>query len=68
MVKCPYCGSDGGVYTTFTGKQYYYWDGELAGYDTDVPENQSAFARCVKCGRKISMRKILNSRGADNGE
>lgn len=22
MDKCPYCGSDGGVYTTYTGKQF----------------------------------------------
>lgn len=58
MDKCPYCGSNSGVYTTYTGRQFYYWDGEPCGYDSDVPENQNKFARCVNCNRKISIRKL----------
>lgn len=59
MVKCPYCGSDKGVLTTFTGIQYYTWSGESQGYCNDVAENESKFAKCIKCGRKISMNRIL---------
>ena len=33
MDKCPYCNSNSGVYTTYTGRQFYYWDGEPCGYD-----------------------------------
>jgi hypothetical protein len=29
MEKCPYCDSNSGVYTTFTGKQYYDWNGTI---------------------------------------
>lgn len=61
MDKCPYCGSDNGVYTTYTGRQFYYWDGEPCGYDSDVLENQIKFARCVKCNRKISLKRLKNN-------
>lgn len=59
MERCPYCGSEDGVYTTYTGRQYYFWDGEPSGFNADVPDNQTTFARCVKCQRRISMRRIL---------
>lgn len=58
MVKCPYCGSTDGVYTTYTGRQFYTWDGEPLGYDSDVYENQRKFARCVKCDRKIGIKRL----------
>ena len=58
MEKCPYCGSDGGVYATYTGTQYYDWDGEPCGFNADVPDNQRKFVRCVKCKRKISMKRL----------
>lgn len=61
MERCPYCGSENGVYKTYTGTQYYYWDGEPAGFSDDVPERQTTFARCVKCKKRISMKRILES-------
>lgn len=61
MDKCPYCGFDGGVYTTYTGKQYYDWDGEPCGYNSDVSENQRKFARCVKCNKKIAIKRLKSS-------
>ena len=57
MNKCPYCGSDSGVFTTFTGTQYYTWNGESNGY-SDFTEKESKFARCISCNRKISMKRI----------
>lgn len=59
MDKCPYCGSENGVYRTYTGTQFYYWDGEPAGYNADVPENQNKFVRCMDCKRKIMMKRLL---------
>lgn len=58
MDKCPHCGSDHGVYKTYTGKQYYDFDGEPAGFYADVPDNQRTFARCINCGKKISLDRI----------
>lgn len=58
MEKCPYCGSEDGVFTTYTGKQYYYWNGEPCGYNADVPDNQRKFVRCINCKRKISMKRL----------
>lgn len=58
MDRCPYCGSEDGVYTTYTGRQYYWWDGEPSGFNADVSDNQRTFARCVKCQKKISMARI----------
>lgn len=57
MDKCPYCGSDKGVFTTFMGTQYYTWNGEPNGYSDNV-EYESSFAKCVSCGRKVSMNRI----------
>lgn len=59
MDKCPSCGSKAGVYKTFTGTQYYRWDGEPDGFTTDDPENQTNFVRCLSCNRRISMKRIL---------
>ena len=59
MDKCPYCGCEDGVYTTYTGKQYYYFDGDPSGFNADVSDNQRVFARCIHCNRKISMKRIL---------
>lgn len=59
MDKCPYCGNDGGVYRTYTGVQYYYWDGEPCGFNADVSDNQRVYCRCVRCNRKISMKRLL---------
>lgn len=58
MDRCPHCGSDLGVYKTYTGKQYYGFDGEDAGFYADVPENQKVFARCIHCDKKISLVRI----------
>lgn len=57
MDKCPYCGSDKGVSTVFTAFQYYSWNGESQGY-SDL-ENESSFAKCLSCNRRISMKRIL---------
>lgn len=58
MDKCPHCGSRHGVYTTFTGMQFYDFNGEPDGYDHETPENQKKFARCRHCDRKISLNRI----------
>ena len=57
MDRCPYCGSTRGVFTTFIGMQYYSWNGEEDGYSTDE-SNESSFAKCVSCGRRVSMKRI----------
>lgn len=59
MDRCPHCGSEDGVYTTYTGIQQYSWKGEPNGYFQDVAENETKFAKCVHCGRKVSMNRIL---------
>ena len=61
MVKCPYCGSVDGVYTIYTGRQFYTWDGEPHGYYANVSENQRKFARCVKCDRKIAINRLKSN-------
>lgn len=58
MDKCPYCGSDRGLFRTYTGTQYYGWDGEPAGYDDQVFDNQRVYARCVRCERRISLERV----------
>lgn len=58
MERCPHCGSEDGVFTTYTGTQFYYWDGEPAGYNADVPENQRKFAKCIACKRKIMLSRL----------
>lgn len=58
MQRCPYCGSEVGVFTTYTGRQFYSWDGEPAGYNADVPENQHKFARCLNCERKVKLSRL----------
>lgn len=68
MERCPYCGYEGGVYRTYTGKQYYYWDGEPAGYNDDVYDNQKTFVRCIKCNRRISMKRILESKEVNKND
>lgn len=59
MNKCPYCGSKHGVYTTFIGVQYYSWNGEPCGYNEDTTDKQSVYARCLKCNRRVSMKRII---------
>lgn len=59
MERCPYCGSDKGVSTKFVGYQYYSWNGEPQGYSDG--ENESTFARCLSCNRRISIKKILKT-------
>lgn len=65
MKKCPKCGSDKGVFTTFTGTQYYKWNGEPNGYSDNI-ERESKFARCVVCNHKISMNRILKESELDS--
>ena len=65
MDRCPYCGFDQGVYRTYTGTQFYHWNGEPAGFNTDVSENQIIFVHCVRCHKKISMRRILREANLD---
>lgn len=59
MDKCPHCGSDTGVYTTFEGIQYYDFNGDPAGCSLNGVENQRTFAKCIKCDKKISINRIL---------
>lgn len=66
MKRCPHCGDDGGVYRTYTGAQYYFWNGKPSGFDADVSDDQTTYARCVRCNRKISMKRIL--RETEGGE
>ena len=58
MQRCPYCGSEDGVFTTYTGRHFYFWDGRPAGYNADVPENQRKFARCLSCKRKVKLSRL----------
>lgn len=59
MEKCPHCGSENGAYTTYTGKQYYDWDGEPCGFNADVPDNQRAYVRCVDCGKRVAKARLV---------
>lgn len=68
MEKCPYCGSEDGVFTTYTGTQYYYWDGEPCGFNADVPDNQRKFVRCIKCKRKIAMKRLKEGNDYENSD
>lgn len=68
MKKCPYCGSENGVFTTYTGTQYYYWDGEPSGFNADVPDNQRKFVRCVSCKRKIAMKRLKEGNEHENSD
>lgn len=56
MIKCTHCGSNKGAFTVIEGIQYYSWEGEPQGY---LAENESIYAKCVKCGRRVSMNRIL---------
>lgn len=58
MEKCPYCGSENGVFTTYKGKQYYYWNGEPCGYNANVSDNQRNLVPCIICKRKLSMKRL----------
>lgn len=60
MDRCPYCGKERGVYTTYIGKQYYAWDGEPVGFNADVPDSKTA--HCIDCGHKIQMKRLLKDR------
>lgn len=64
MEVCPHCGSDMGAYTTYTGRQFYFWDGEPSGYDPDVPDNQLKFVRCLNCDRKVARKRLTKDGGA----
>lgn len=64
MKRCPYCNSDRGVYTIFKAMQYYSWDGEPEGYSTDELD-ESKFAKCLSCDRKISMKRIQKNTETD---
>lgn len=59
-------GSENGVFTTYTGTQYYYWGGEPCGFNDDVLDNQRKFVRCVRCKRKISMKRLRETNDDEN--
>ena len=44
--------------------QYYSWDGEPEGYSTDELD-ESKFAKCLSCDRKISMKRIQKNTETD---
>ena len=58
MQRCPYCGSEDGVFTTYTGRQFYFWDGKPAGYNADVLENQRKLVRWLSCKRKVELSRL----------
>ena len=61
MDRCPYCGSKTGIYKTYVGIQYYDWSGEPSGFNDDMVEKQRMFVKCIKCHKRISMKRILES-------
>ena len=68
MERCPFCGSDAGLYRNYVGKQYYNWDGSEAGFFADGPEVQSVYAMCLICGRRFNLarlERLANEKGKE---
>lgn len=54
-MKCPKCGS--GFYTKFQSYQYYDCNGEPCG--TESCCNETQYAWCVKCDKKMLLSRIM---------
>ena len=49
---CPHCGFANGVYSIFTGHQFYSLNGDEAGYEIENANEGSAIY-CASCNKKI---------------
>lgn len=58
MDKCPYCGSEMGLFSKEVGRfdQYYRFNGEPGGYsDLDVVcRRKSTPLYCIKCRKRVT--------------
>ena len=67
-MNCPKCGSENGFYTKFQSEQYYDCNGEPCG--TADWMNETKYAWCVMCDKKILLSRITDhpteKGGADN--
>ena len=62
-MQCPKCGSDSGFYTKFQSYQYYDCNGEPCG--TESCCNETKYAWCVKCDKKVLLSRIKEE--SENG-
>ncbi len=55
ITKCPYCGSDDGVYNRFniSGTDYYKFNGMFDGEDITGSYRNNKYIMCVNCGKRI---------------
>ena len=58
-MQCPKCRSNNGFYTKFQAEQYYDCNGEPCG--TSDYMNETQYAWCVKCDKKILLSRIKES-------
>ena len=54
-LKCPYCGSAGGVCNEFkvSGIDYYRFDGSIDGKEITGPYEHTKYVECIDCGKRI---------------
>lgn len=52
ITHCPHCGSNSGLYSAFTGVQYYKFNGEPDGYD-ETMGREGKTLRCRACQRIV---------------
>ena len=57
-MKCEKCGSESGFYTKFQSYQYYDCNGEP--YGTESCCNETKYAWCVHCNKKILLSRITD--------
>ena len=64
--KCPYCGSDLGLYIIVSSPQEYTIHGEACGYYPDAG-TESDIMHCLKCDKAITRvswyEKYFNEKG-----
>ena len=55
LIKCPYCGSAGGVCNEFkvSGIDYYKFDGSIDGKEITGPYEHTKYVECIDCGKRI---------------
>lgn len=56
---CPVCGNKR-FYTKVIAYQYYLHTGEPNGFAPETAE-ESKFAHCTKCGKKVSYKKLTHN-------
>ena len=72
MDKCPYCGSEDGLFSKELTRyeQYYKFNGEPDGYSEfdNIIRRKSTPLYCVKCYRRITTLEKLGSCHPPEGE